>query len=79
RLRRILFLAIRPLVAHNDTFHALHEELTKRSDRPLKKTQSLVALCGKLLKVLFVMGQRECAFDGAKLLRDRRRSQAQAA
>lgn len=79
RLRRILFLAIRPLVNHNDTFRALHHELTQRSDRPLKKMQSLIALCGKLLKVLFVMGQRGCAFDGAKLLQDRKRAQAQAA
>ncbi|QQK76258.1 IS110 family transposase [Salicibibacter cibarius] len=79
RLRRILFLAIRPLVNHNDTFRALHHELTQRSDRPLTKMQSLIALCGKLLKVLFVIGQRECPFDGAKLLQDRKCSQTQAA
>ncbi|KEF39254.1 transposase, partial [Schinkia azotoformans MEV2011] len=35
-LRRALYLAIRPLVAHNETFKALHHYYTKRSERPLK-------------------------------------------
>lgn len=69
RLRRALYLAIRPLVAHNPTFKALHHYYTKRLDRPLKKQQSLIALCCKLLRVLFVIGQKQCEFDGSKLLR----------
>lgn len=69
RLRRALFLAIRPLVAHNSTFKALHDYYTKRPERPLKKQQSLIALCCKLIRVLFVIGQKQCEFDGAKLLR----------
>ena len=69
RLRRALYLAIRPLVAHHPTFKALHGYYTKRPDRPLKKQQSLIALCCKLLRVLFVIGNRQCEFDGAKLLR----------
>ncbi len=69
RLRRALYLAIRPLVAHNPTFKALHHYYTKRPERPLKKQQSLIALCCKLLRVLFVIGQKQCEFDGSKLLR----------
>lgn len=69
RLRRALYLAIRPLVAHNPTFKALHHYYTKRPDRPLKKQQSLIALCCKLLRVLFVIGHKQCEFDGSKLLR----------
>ncbi len=69
RLRRALYLAIRPLVAHNPTFKALHQHYTTRSEKPLKKQQSLIALCCKLLRVLFVIGQRQCEFDGSKLLR----------
>ncbi|EIJ79258.1 hypothetical protein PB1_04140 [Bacillus methanolicus PB1] len=69
RLRKALYLAIRPLVAHNPTFKALHQYYTKRSERPLKKQQSLIALCCKLLRVLFVIGQKQCEFDGSKLLR----------
>ena len=69
RLRRALYLAIRPLVAHNLTFKALHHYYTTRPERPLKKQQSLIALCCKLLRVLFVIGQKQCEFDGSKLLR----------
>ncbi|NCG68072.1 IS110 family transposase, partial [Bacillus coagulans] len=35
---------------------------------PLKKQQSLIALCCKLLRVLFAIGNKQCDFDGAKLL-----------
>lgn len=38
RLRRALYLAIRPLVAHNPTFKALHDYYTRRPERPLKQT-----------------------------------------
>lgn len=69
RLRRALYLAIRPMVAHNPTFKALHQYYTKRADRPLKKQQSLIALCCKLLRVLFVIGNKQCEFDGSVLLR----------
>ena len=69
RLRRALYLAIRPLVAHNSTFKTLHQYYTKRPNRPLKKQQSLIALCCKLLRVLFVIGNKQCEFDGSKLLR----------
>lgn len=76
RLRRALYLAIRPLVAHNPTFKALHHYYTMRSERPLKKQQSLIALCCKLLRVLFVIGQKQCDFDGSKLLRGLPENQA---
>lgn len=68
RLRRALYLAIRPLVAHNATFKTLHRYYTNRPERPLKKQQSLIALCCKLLRVLFVIGNKQCEFDGSKLL-----------
>jgi transposase len=44
RLRRALYLVVRPLVAHNPVFKALHHYYTKRPDRPLKKQQSLIAV-----------------------------------
>lgn len=69
RLRRAIYLAVRPLVANNPTFKALHAYYTKRSNRPLKKQQSLTALCGKLLRVLFAIGKKQCEFDGNKLLK----------
>jgi Transposase and inactivated derivatives len=69
RLRKALYLAIRPLVAHNSVFKALHHYYTNRLDRPLKKQQSLIALCCKLLRVLFAIGKKQCEFDGLKLLK----------
>lgn len=69
RLRRALYMAVRPLVAHNDTFKTLHKYYTTRSERPLKKQQSLIALCCKLLRVLFTISKKQCEFDGDKLLR----------
>lgn len=68
RLRKSLYLAIRPLVRYNPAFRALHEYYTTRPNRPLKKQQSLIALCGKLLRVLFVIGKKQCEFDENKLL-----------
>jgi transposase len=68
KLRRALYLAIRPLVASNPVFKALHSYYTTRPNNPLKKQQSLIALCGKLLRVLFVIGNKQCEFDGSKLL-----------
>jgi len=68
KLRKALYLAIRPLVASNPTFKALHSYYTTRPNNPLKKQQSLIALCGKLLRVLFVIGKKQCEFDGSKLL-----------
>ncbi len=69
KLRKALYLAVRPLVASNPTFKALHTYYTTRPNHPLKKQQSLIALCGKLLRVLFVIGQKQCEFDGNKLLK----------
>ena len=68
KLRRALYLAIRPLVASNPVFKVLHSYYTTRPNNPLKKQQSLIALCGKLLRVLFVIGNKQCEFDGSKLL-----------
>lgn len=68
RLRRAIYLAVRPLVANNPTFKALHTYYTKRPNRPLTKQQSLIALCGKLLRALFAIGKKRCEFDGSKLL-----------
>lgn len=69
KLRKALYLAVRPLVANNPTFKALHTYYTTRPDRPLKKQQSLIALCCKLLRVLFAIGQKQCEFDKNKLLK----------
>jgi transposase len=68
RLRRALYLMARSLVVNNSSFNTLHNYYKKRSERPLTGQQSLIALCCKLLRVLFVIGQKQCDFDGNKLL-----------
>ncbi|MDF1999158.1 IS110 family transposase, partial [Peribacillus frigoritolerans] len=52
RLRYILFKVIVPLIRHNKGFKQLHEYYTTRQQNPLRGKQSMVVLCGKLLKVL---------------------------
>ncbi len=68
KLRKALYLAVQPLVVNNPTFKALHRYYTTRPTNPLKSKQSFIALCGKLVRVLFAMGQKQCPFDGKKLL-----------
>src|SRR5699024_4568950 len=70
RLRRVIYLAVRPLVTNNPTFKALHAYYTKRSNRPLKKQQSMNALFRKILRGLFNIGKKQCEFDGNELLKE---------
>ncbi|WP_088103039.1 IS110 family transposase [Halalkalibacter urbisdiaboli] len=69
-LRALLFRVVMPLVAKNSAFKALHEYYTKRPDNPLKKMQSLIALCNKLIRVLFAMGKKQFEFSEDRMLRD---------
>ncbi|MBM7694741.1 transposase, partial [Peribacillus deserti] len=56
RLRALLYRSVLILVAKNKEFKYLHQYYTTRSERPLKKKQSLIALCGKLIRVLYYSG-----------------------
>lgn len=70
KLRSLLFKVILPLVNHNPAFKALHEYYTTRKENPLKKKQSLIALCCKLIRVLFTVGKKQVAFSPEKMLSD---------
>jgi transposase len=70
KLRALLFKVILPLVNHNPAFKALHEYFTTRKENPLKKKQSLIALCCKLIRVLFTVGKKQVAFSPEKMLSD---------
>lgn len=59
-----------PLVAKNTAFKALHEYFTKRPDNPLKKMQSLIAICNKLIRIPFTIGKKQCEFSEERMLRD---------
>lgn len=79
RLRAILYKAALTMVAKNPEFRALHLYFTTRRDNPLKKKQSLIAICGKLVRVLFTLGRKQMDYDANKVLGPHRLSQMQAA
>jgi len=70
RLRALLYKCIMPLVAKNEEFKALHHYYTTRAENPLKKKQSLIALCCKLIRVLFTLGKKKTPYDGRKLIKN---------
>ncbi|MEB9728158.1 transposase, partial [Bacillus cereus] len=77
RLRALLFRAMMPMVAKNAEFKALHHYFTKRSHNPLKKKQSIVALCGKLIRVLYTLGTKCIPYNASDVLGPVRQSQIQ--
>jgi transposase len=70
KLRALLFRAAMILVAKNKAFKALHIYYTTRSHNPLKKMQSLIALCNKLIRILFSIGKKQFMFQEDKMLKD---------
>jgi len=66
-LRALLFRASLPLVSNNQEFRDLHLHFTTRTDNPLSKKQSLIALCCKLIRVFFALGRKQIAYDSSKM------------
>jgi len=79
RLRALLFRAVLPMVAKNREFKAMHEYFKTRSCNPLKKKQSIVALCGKLIRVLHTLGTKKIPYNAADVLGPVRQAQLQLA
>jgi transposase len=77
RLRALLFRCIMPMVANNKEFKALHKHFTTRGQNPLKKKQSLIALCGKLIRVLHTLGTKDKEYNANDLLGPIRQAQLQ--
>ncbi|WP_243357423.1 IS110 family RNA-guided transposase [Bacillus litorisediminis] len=70
KLRALLFRVCMILVAKNSAFKALHAYYTQRSDNPLKKMQSLIALCNKLVRIFFSISKKQFEFSEEKMLKD---------
>lgn len=79
RLRALLFRAVLPMVAKNPEFKAMHEYFKTRSCNPLKKKQSLVALCGKLIRMLHTLGTKKIPYKAEDVLGPVRQAQLQLA
>lgn len=73
RLRAVLFQGVMPLVSKNKEFGEIHKYYTTRRENPLRKKQSLIAICCKLIRVLYAMLTKDIRYDGAKLLSDIKR------
>lgn len=69
-LRALLFRAIMPIVAKNSEFKELHSYYTKRTNNPLGKMQSLVALMCKLIRVFYGLLTKNVAYDSQKMMSD---------
>ena len=75
KLRQVLFNAVIPLLATNEEFRSLHQYFTTRTVNPLKKKQSAVALCGKLIRVFYAIMVHGVEYDGKKMLSDLHRNE----
>lgn len=74
RLRAQLFRAILPMVAKNKEFNELHRYYTTRAGNPLKKKQSLMVMCRKLIKIAFKLITEDISYDPEKMMGDIRRN-----
>lgn len=70
KLRAILFRVMIPMLRHNKAFKRLHEYYTNRTVNPLRKKQSIVVLCGKLLKVLHGICTKQTTFNAERMMKD---------
>jgi len=66
RLRHWLYLGVLNLLkAKEPSFWALHKYYTTRKDNPLKPMQSVIALCCKLLRVIYAMCVKGTGYNPA--------------
>ena len=70
KLRALLFRVMIPLISHNPAFKALHEYYTTRTINPLRKKQSIIVLCGKLLKILHALCNKKTYFNEHQMMND---------
>jgi transposase len=76
RLRALLFQGIMPMVAKNEEFKELHQYYTTRTEKPLKKKQSLILLCCKVIRIFWALLRKQVAYDPQKMMNDIRRPAA---
>ena len=70
KLRALLFRVMMPLIKHNQAFKQLHEYYTTRTVNALRKKQSIVVLCGKLLKILHALCKKKMMFNEHQMMND---------
>lgn len=70
RLRESLFKTMIPMLANNPEFRAIHARNITRSLNPMNKMQSIIALCGKLVRVIYAVFGKGNNYDSGKMLSD---------
>lgn len=70
RLRAILFQCMIPLLATNKEFKEIHKYYTAREHNPLKKKQSMILICCKLIRIFFTLLKKNVAYNPEKMLSD---------
>ena len=79
RLREGLFRVMIPILATNGEFRAIHQRNLSRTVNPLNKMQSIIALCGKLTRVLYAILTKGSDYKADKLIGDMKQSLKDAA
>ena len=79
RLRYHLYQGALALVSQNAEFRSVYDYYLTRDKNPLKKMQALMAVAGKLLRVLYVMITKGVKYDPERMLGDIRRPEKKSA
>ena len=70
RLRHGLFFAMIAILANNSEFRTLHQRNLTREKNPLNKMQSIIALCGKLIRIFYVLLSKGVDYSPEKMMGD---------
>ena len=74
RLRHSLFFSMIAMLGKNQEFRLLHQRNLMRENNPLNKMQSIIALCGKLIRVFFAILTKGVDYSPEKMLKDMNQS-----
>jgi len=70
RLRHGLFMAMITILATNPEFRQLHKKYISRENNPLNKMQSIIALCGKLIRIFYALLRTGSDYSAEKMMGD---------
>lgn len=70
KLRHGLFMAMITILATNQEFRQLHQKNISREHSPLNKMQSIIVLCGKLIRVFYALLRTGSNYSAEKMMGD---------
>lgn len=69
-LRHAVFRTMIAMLATNTEFKKLHRHNLEREGKPMNKMQSVIALCGKLIRVLYAILTKGTEYDATRVVFD---------